>query len=70
VSKDKQEIDKMQRKREIIVKYGMTTKLAAECGTTRQSVRNALRGLVDSEMSELIRKRAKEAPYYGVEIKN
>lgn len=48
----------------------MTTKLAAECGTTRQSVRNALRGLVDSEMSELIRKRAKEAPYYGVEIKN
>jgi hypothetical protein len=70
VSKDKQDIVKMQRKREIIVKYGMVTKLAAECRTTRQSVRNALRGLVESKDADNIRKRAKESPYYGVEIKN
>ena len=60
----------MQRKREIIVRYGSITKLAKDCNTTRQSVRNALRGLVNSDDADTIRKRAKEAPYYGVEIKN
>lgn len=59
----------MQRKREIIVRHGSITKLAKDCKTTRQSVRNALRGLVNSDDADTIRKRAKEAPYYGVEIK-
>ena len=60
----------MIRKKEIIVKYGSITKLAKECNTTRQSVRNALRGLVNSDDADNIRKRAKASPYYGVEIKN
>lgn len=59
----------MIRNREIIVKHGAMTALAKDCGTTRQSVRNALRGFVESEQAMMIRKRAKEAPYYGVEIK-
>lgn len=59
----------MIRKKQIIVEHGAITRLAKDCGTTRQSVRNALRGLVNSDDADNIRKKAKEAPYYGVEIK-
>ena len=59
----------MTRKKEIIVKYGSVSALAKDCGVTRQSVRNALKGLVDSTNADTIRKRAKEAPYYGVEAR-
>ena len=59
----------MIRKKQIIVGYGCITKLAKDCNTSRQSVRNALRGLVNSDDADTIRKRAKEAPYYGVEVK-
>lgn len=52
------------------MKYGAIAKLAKDCGCDRDTVSDALKGYRDSEMSELIRKRAKEAPYYGVEIKN
>lgn len=43
---------------EILVKYGMTSKLAKECGCTIQSVRLALRGVVNSELALRIRKTA------------
>ena len=59
----------MIRKKQIIVKYGAIAALAKDCGCDRDTVSDALKGYRDSEMSELIRKRAKEAPYYGVEIK-
>ena len=47
----------------------MQGKLAKECGVHRNTVAAALLGIRDSDEAELIRKRAKEAPYYGVEIK-
>lgn len=43
---------------EIFVKYGMSSRLAKEFGCTIQTVRLALRGAVDSELSHRIRKKA------------
>lgn len=43
---------------EIFVKYGMSSRLAKEFGCTIQTVRLALRGAVNSELSHRIRKKA------------
>ena len=60
----------MLKKREIILpRRGMQGKLAKECGVHRNTVAAALLGIRDSAEADLIRKRAKEAPYYGVEVK-
>ena len=52
---------------EIVVRYGSVTKLANICGCTMQSVRLALRGLVESDLATKIRKEAIKLG--GVEIK-
>jgi hypothetical protein len=60
----------MVRKKIIILpKRGMQGELAKECGVHRNTVAAALLGIRDSDEAELIRKRAKAAPYYGVEVK-
>lgn len=59
----------MARKKEIIVRYGMVAQLSRDCGVHRETVRLALKGFTESTQADLIRKRAKEAPYYGVEVK-
>ena len=43
---------------EIEVKYGDVSRLAKICGCTIQSVRLALKGLVNSDLSHKIRKEA------------
>lgn len=52
---------------EIVVRYGDVTKLAKICGCTIQSVRFALKGLVQSDLSTKIRKEA--IALGGVEMK-
>lgn len=52
---------------EIVVRYGDVTKLAKICGCTIQSVRFALKGLVQSDLSIKIRKEA--IALGGVEMK-
>ena len=66
--KKKNEISQMLR-RIILVKKGEQQKLAEDCKVHRNTVRNALLGISESEQAMMIRKRAKEAPYYGVEVR-
>ena len=47
----------------------MVAQLSRDCGVHRETVRLALKGFTESTQADLIRKRAKEAPYYGVEVK-
>lgn len=51
------------------MKKGEQQKLAEDCKVHRNTVRNALLGISESEQAMMIRKRAKEAPYYGVEVR-
>lgn len=53
----------------ILCKKGQQLRLAEDCKVHRNTVRNALLGISESEQAMMIRKRAKEAPYYGIEIK-
>lgn len=59
----------MTRKKQIIVGYGVIAKLAKDCGCNRDTVSDALKGYRDSAQADMIRKRAKEAPYYGIEVR-
>ena len=53
---------------EIIVPYGTIRRLSKDTGLSEPCIRNALKGIKNSENSFLIRKIAKER-YRGVEIK-
>jgi hypothetical protein len=52
---------------EIVVRYGDVTRLSKICGCTIQSVRLALKGLVESDLATKIRKEA--IALGGVEMK-
>lgn len=56
----------MTKRKKIIIGYGMTAKLARDCGVHRDTVMYALKGTTESAQADMIRKRAMEAPYYGV----
>ena len=47
----------------LLVPYGTIAKLAKDCGTSTNTVSDALRGTRDTETQRLIRKRAVE--FYG-----
>jgi len=50
----------MARKREILVPHGLVKKLIQNTGLCEVTVRNALRGVTDTDNSTLVRKRALE----------
>lgn len=52
-------------KREIIVRHGVMRKLEKDCGCSSISVRGALKGVVNSQLADVIRKRAIDV-YGGV----
>ena len=52
-------------KREIIVRHGVMRKLERDCKCSAISVRGALKGTVNSQLADVIRKRAIEV-YGGV----
>lgn len=56
---------KMGIKREIIVRHGVMRKLERDCRCSSISVRGALKGVVNSQLADVIRKRAIEI-YGGV----
>lgn len=58
----------MARKREIIVPHGAIKKIAADTGTSVVSVRYALRGVSDTENTNLIRSKALK--FYGGVLSN
>ena len=57
------------RKKEILLPWGAKTKLAKDTGLSEICVRDALRGITNTENSRLIRNRALKY-YGGVEVKN
>lgn len=54
---------------EIIVRHGHSTQLAKKCNCTIQSVRLALKGITDSELSDRIRKEAIKMGGVEIQIK-
>ena len=50
----------MKGKKTIILPHGAMTKLVKSTGAAESTCRNALRGVVDTELAMLIRKRALE----------
>jgi hemerythrin superfamily protein len=57
----------MKRLKEILVPHGVKAKLKQATGHSEVTIRHALRGSVDTEVTRLIRKRAME--YGGVYTK-
>ena len=53
----------MARKKEIIVKHGVIKKIAKDVSVSEPTVRYALRGIIDTANSDMIRKRAID--FYG-----
>lgn len=52
--------DMRTSKKTIIVPHGVMVKLEQSTGATQQTLRNALRGVTNTPLAELIRKRALE----------
>ncbi|WP_455668243.1 hypothetical protein [Phocaeicola sp.] len=52
----------MAKKSEIIVPHGAIKKIAQDTGFSAPTIRYALRGIIDTENANLIRKRAR---YFG-----
>ena len=50
----------MRKLREIIMPHGMRTKLQKDTGISGTTIRFALKGVIDTEASRLVRKRAIE----------
>lgn len=50
----------MKRQKEILVPHGTRARLKTDTGCSEVTIRNALRGVTDTEKSVLIRKRALE----------
>ena len=50
----------MRKLREIIMPHGMRTKLQKDTGISGTTIRLALKGVIDTEASRLVRKRAIE----------
>ena len=57
----------MARLREILVPHGVRARLKSDTGCSEVTIRNALRGVTDTDKSKLIRKRALE--FGGVCVK-
>lgn len=53
----------MSKQKEIIVRHGVMKRLEKDCNCSSTSVRGALKGVVESQLADLIRKRAME--FYG-----
>jgi hypothetical protein len=50
----------MSKLKEILVPHGVKARLKADTGCSEVTIRFALRGVIDTEKSKLIRKRALE----------
>lgn len=50
----------MRRQKEILVPHGVRAQLKQSTGCSEVTIRNALRGVTDTDKSKLIRKRALE----------
>nr|DAX77424.1 MAG TPA: PURINE NUCLEOTIDE SYNTHESIS REPRESSOR/DNA Complex REGULATION, DNA-BINDING, REPRESSOR, PURINE [Caudoviricetes sp.] len=48
----------MARKKEIIVKHGVIKRIAKDVSVSEPTVRYALRGVIDTDIANTIRKRA------------
>lgn len=53
----------MPKKKEIIVPHGAIKKIAKDIGCAEPTVRYAIRGIIDTQNADLIRKRAID--FYG-----
>lgn len=51
----------------ILVEYGKIKKIASDCGVSVPTVRYALRGAIDTDLSRMIRSRA--VKFFGGVIK-
>ena len=60
-------IDKKKKMEKILVEYGKIKKIASDCGVSVPTVRYALRGAIDTDLSRMIRNRA--VKFFGGVIK-